>query len=122
MGIKNDAGADTHTDVRVYEGGLFVVGLDLKFVQFSWEKYRGVGFQDYGSLGRRQPLPSGRHRPFDHSMEVPSPTTVELATDLQRETVRAKLLITAGLESRCSFVEGSSASSIFAKVEISFMS
>jgi hypothetical protein len=34
MGIKNDAGADTHADARVYEGGLFVVGLDLKFVQF----------------------------------------------------------------------------------------
>lgn len=32
MGIKNDEGADTHTDVRVYKEALFVVGLDSKFV------------------------------------------------------------------------------------------
>jgi hypothetical protein len=34
MGIGNDEGADTNTDVRVYEGALFMVGLDSKFVQF----------------------------------------------------------------------------------------
>lgn len=57
---------------------------------------------------------------IDDLTEVPFPTIVEFATDLQRETVRAKLLIAARLQSRCSFVEGSCASSIFAKLEISF--